>query len=185
MRLFVALDIPEEVRRRLADYVAELHRIPEFAEARWSNVDGLHVTLKFIGEYPEEKLAELKSGLGQVKAVRFEVGFSGIGFFPQPRAPRVMVAEMKYGDELPRLAAGVEQTCSRLGIAVEDREYHPHLTLARFKPPQRRLGPAVERLLAMPAPGFGRMSATEFFLYQSKTSPKGSVYTKLERFSLV
>lgn len=183
MRLFVALDIPDEIRRRLADYAERLRQeIPQFAAARWTRVDGLHVTLKFIGEYPEAKLPQLRDALVKIASPTFDVSFAGAEFFPNARSPRVLVAGVSAGRELAALAQSVEETCARLGIEQERRAYHPHLTLARFKP-EKALAAGAQRVLEAPPPRFGTMTAAEFILFQSQLSPKGSRYTRLERFS--
>jgi RNA 2',3'-cyclic 3'-phosphodiesterase len=85
------------------------------------------------------------------------------------------------GDELPRLASAVDAALSKLGIAREEKPYHPHLTLARASNhPLREL----QALITDPPPQFGTMTAREFFLYQSQPQKGGSKYTKLERFAL-
>lgn len=182
MRIFVALDIPGEIRARLAEYV---ERVRGYApEARWSRVEGLHLTLKFVGEVNDQKLGEIKNALAAVNRAPFEVAFARIGFFPTPRSPRVFWAGVEAGEELPRLAGTIEQKLQTLGIAREGRRYSPHLTLARSgSSPQslRGLGPLLER---EPAPQFGTMTAREFWLYRSELGRGGSKYTKLERFEM-
>lgn len=182
MRLFVALDIPDEIRRGLADYSENLRQtIPQFASARWARVEGLHVTLKFIGEYPEAKLPHLKDALAEITSPTFDVSFGGVEFFPNARSPRVLVAGVSAGPELVALAKSVEEACANVGIEQEERAYHPHLTLARFKP-EKSLAAGAQRVLEAPPPRFGTMTAAEFILFQSQLSPQGSRYTRLERF---
>ena len=80
MRLFIALDIPEDVRERLRDYV---ERVRVYApEARWTRLESLHVTLKFIGEVNDAKVEEIKNALTQVQDKPFQVDFKETGFFP-------------------------------------------------------------------------------------------------------
>ena len=180
MRLFVALDIPAAVRSKLSAYS---DRVREYApNAKWARVEGLHVTLKFIGEVKEEKLVPIKAALARVKAGELEVGFEGIGFFPTAKSPRVFWAGVKAGDELPQLAKAVDDDLAAIGFAPEDRAYSPHLTLARSRNGElRSLTPLLE---AEAPPQFGTMTAREFFLYQSKPGRGGSTYTKLQAFRL-
>lgn len=183
MRLFVALDIPEEIRERLRQYV---ERMQAFApDARWARIESLHVTLKFIGEVKEEKLPAIKSALAQIKAQAFQVEFKDIGFFPSPKSARVFWAGVSASDALPQLALATETAAEKVGIARENRAYHAHLTLARAPEGVRHCFRLLqERLSAEEAPHFGTMTAQEFFLYQSQIMRGGARYTKLQRFPL-
>jgi 2'-5' RNA ligase len=182
MRIFIALDIPGEIRARLAEYVERLRQYAP--EARWARVEGLHLTLKFVGEVKDPKLNEIKHALASVKTSRFDVTFAKAGFFPTPRSPRVFWAGVEAGEELPRLASAIEQELESLGIAQEARAYSPHLTLAREGSIPRSLKGLAPLLEREPPPQFGTMTAREFWLYRSDLSPGGSKYTKLERFAL-
>ena len=182
MRIFIALDIPGEIRARLAEYV---ERVRQYApEARWARVDGLHLTLKFVGHVDDAKVAEISKALAAVKVAPFEITFAKIGFFPTPRSPRVFWIGVEAGDRLSQLAASIETELEKMGIAREERKYSPHLTLARegsISHSLKGLSPLLER---EPAPQFGTMTAREFWLYRSELSRGGSKYTKLERFGL-
>ncbi|HYN14315.1 MAG TPA: RNA 2',3'-cyclic phosphodiesterase [Terriglobales bacterium] len=192
MRLFLALDIDSEIRRRIAQF---MDGVRGFApDARWVPAESLHITLKFIGEWPAEQLDELKRALAGVGGQPAEITFSGTGFFPTPKSARVFWIGIQAGAELASLAKAVDVATSALGIESEQRAFAPHLTLARTGSgrPQRmssNRGNASfrhlqEKLAAMPAPAFGTMSPREFFLYQSKLSSKGAEYTKLQSFPL-
>lgn len=190
MRLFVALDIEPEIRQRLATFLDGVRGLAP--EVRWVSVESLHLTLKFIGE--TEKLDAIRQALAAVRGRATEVAFRGTGFFPTPRAPRVFWIGIEADAHLAPLAAAVEAALEPLGVERERREFSPHLTLARTGSgrPQRMAGDRPnssfkrlqDKLAAMPPPDFGRMTAREFFLYQSKLSPKGAQYTRLERFAL-
>jgi RNA 2',3'-cyclic 3'-phosphodiesterase len=182
MRLFVAIDIPEQVRSALGELMKSLHGACR--DARWVRLAGLHVTLKFIGETPPERAAELKSALASI-ATRAPIAmhFRGLGFFPNPRRPRVLWAGVEAGPDLATLANAVEKALSPAGIQQEDRPYSPHLTLARFKDSARvdALQVAIEKAGQLE---FGATTATEFHLYQSVLKPGGAEYTRLATFSL-
>jgi 2'-5' RNA ligase len=150
-------------------------------EARWARVEGLHVTLKFVGQASDARVEQIKTALASIKAATFAVRFEGIGFFPNPKAARVFWAGVDGSNELPQLASAIDAALEKLGIERETKSYHPHLTLARTSArPLRELQP----LLAGTPPQFGTMTAREFFLYQSQPQKGGSKYTKLERFRL-
>jgi 2'-5' RNA ligase len=192
MRIFLALDIDPEIRRRLAQF---MDGVRGFApNARWVSAESLHITLKFIGEWPPEKLEDLKQALAGVCSRPAEITFSGTGFFPTSKSARVFWIGIQAGPELASLAGAVDAATSALGVDSEERAFAPHLTLARTGSgrPQRMSSDRgntsfrhlQEKLAAMPAPAFGTMSPREFFLYQSKLSSKGAEYTKLQGFPL-
>jgi 2'-5' RNA ligase len=179
MRVFIALDIPTDVRAGLTKYMEGARLLAP--EARWARVEGLHVTLKFVGEASESRVGEIKTALASVKAAPFTLRFAGVGFFPNPKAARVFWAGVDGGDDLPRLASTVEAALEKLAFPRETKAYHPHLTLARMSSrPLRELQPLSDD----PPSQFGTMTAREFFLYQSQPQKGGSKYTKLERFAL-
>ncbi|MFZ1007886.1 MAG: RNA 2',3'-cyclic phosphodiesterase [Candidatus Sulfotelmatobacter sp.] len=194
MRLFVALDIDDNIRGRLSRFVEGVRGFSP--EARWVRPESLHVTLKFIGEKPGPEVELIKQALRTIEADTFEMNFCGYGFFPGARAARVFWVGIESRDRLTALAATVDKTLAQIDIAKEEHAFSPHLTLARrgggSGPPHKQNGDHLnrdfeklqEKLAALPAPEFGIMTARQFFLYQSKLSPKGSTYTKLAGFSL-
>jgi 2'-5' RNA ligase len=179
MRLFIALDIPEEIRAKIDAFMERGQVLAP--QARWARVEGLHVTLKFIGHVKDERVPEIKTALAKVKAAPFTVKFEGVGFFPNPRAARVFWIGVDGGDALPGLASAIDARLEKTGLARDDKPYRPHLTLARTSArPLREL----QSLAGDAAPQFGTMTAREFYLYESKPQRGGSKYTKLERFGL-
>jgi RNA 2',3'-cyclic 3'-phosphodiesterase len=194
MRLFVALDINDDIRNRIAGY---LEGIRGFAPTvRWIRSESLHVTLKFIGATPDENVEGIRQTLATIEAAAIETRFCGYGFFPGGRDPRVFWIGIEAGSKLTSLAAIVDRKLESLGIPKEQYPFRPHLTLARGPGgsgsprrhkrdrPNRAFRSLQEQLAALPAPEFGTMTAHEFFLYQSQLSPDGSKYRKLAGFAL-
>jgi RNA 2',3'-cyclic 3'-phosphodiesterase len=178
MRLFTAIEIPAEIKLRLS---ALLDRLRPFAKLSWSPPEHLHVTTKFIGEWPEARLEELNRTLAAVHVPGpIEIAVRGLGWFPNERNPRVFWAGIESGPELATLAHATEQSLAALGIAAEDREFHPHLTLARRRNPVP-LEHLRKELAKIPSIDFGRFQAGAFFLYLS-TAGK---YIKLNEFPLL
>ena len=180
MRLFTGLDLPRDVAANLEDL---LRRLKPTAKLNWSPPANLHITSKFIGEWPEARLEELKSALAAIpRPGVFPVSIRQLGFFPTARAPRSFWAGIEALG-LPELAAATDQATAALGVPPEKRAYSPHLTLARIKPCAElpSLHQALERL---PSREFGEFPADRFFLYLSTLRPTGSVYTKLAEFPL-
>ena len=159
-----------------------MQQLKTAAQINWSPPHNLHITTKFIGEWPEARLPELKSALGALPARQpIAIAIEKLGFYPHPHSPRVFWAGVHAGDELVGLARDTDALLAPLGIAKEVRAYAPHLTLARIKPPGKQ--PALMQAVAkLPSLDFGGFVAERFHLYQSRTAPAGSVYTKLAEF---
>jgi RNA 2',3'-cyclic 3'-phosphodiesterase len=194
MRLFLALDIDDDIRERITLFVDGVRNFAP--DARWMQPESLHVTLKFIGEQPESVMENIKRAMATVSAGTTQIDFRGYGFFPTSKSARVFWIGMNSGPELVALAAAIDDTMPSLGIPKEDRPFSPHITLARGRRasgsprisskdgPSRIFQRLQEKLSALSVPEFGTMTPREFFLYQSHLSPKGSKYTKLASFSL-
>src|ERR1700685_140082 len=119
MRLFIGLDPLDEVRERLERLLIHVRAC---AHLKWSAVYNLHVTLKFIGEWPEDKLPELEGELRSIpprEPIPAEV--KGLGWYPNPHHPRVFWVGVQAGDMLTALAKDIESALGPLGIASEDR----------------------------------------------------------------
>ena len=182
MRLFVALELDEAVRSRTAVLLRQLE--PAASQVKWVKPQSLHLTLKFIGEQPEDKLSALVEALAAVPAPGpLEVSFRGLGCFPNERHPRVFWVGVLAPPALGQLAAAVERALAPLGIEPEQRPFSPHLTLGRLRQGSRLwslpLGWEAHR-----SEDFGHYTATELFLYQSRLSPHGAEYVKLKHFPL-
>jgi 2'-5' RNA ligase len=185
MRLFVATDIPADIRQALAEAGTKLK--PAAPEARWVRPESLHLTLKFIGEQPEEKVASICAALRAAKTPGpFRLGLRGLHFFPEGRFPRVL-AVFIHGEtghrktaELVRL---VDLQLAPLNIPREERAFRGHLTVARLDPGARHA--ALEAALAdMMRREWGEFDVREFHLYRSELKRGGAVYTRLAAFPL-
>jgi 2'-5' RNA ligase len=180
MRLFVAIDIPAEIKDALHCFVSHLRPT---AKIGWSSVDNLHITTKFVGDWPEPRLDEMKRTLASVPVNGpIDIIVTGLGWFPNPRRPRVFWAGVEGGEPLRALAQATEQAVARLGVPIEERAYSPHLTLARIREAVSLecLHQTVESFPAGCGFNFGTFSATQFFLYLSA----GGKYTQLAGFPL-
>ncbi len=180
MRVFVALDIPDDVRRAIASVAGKLEGTCR--GARWARVADMHVTLKFIGEAPAEKVERIKSALAAVHSTTpMEMTFRGAGFFPNERHPRVFWVGISATPNLAELAADIERRMEELGIPREQRPFRPHLTLARFKS-EEGLDRLRETLRGLEPLEFGSTQTGELHLYQSQLKPGGAVYMRLATF---
>jgi 2'-5' RNA ligase len=181
MRLFVALEISSTVRENLAELLKSLRSISP--QTRWARPENLHVTLRFIGEVSEARLAGIRGALFGVRSHQpVTLEFRGLGFFPNEKHPRVFWAGIDASPNLKTLAADIDGATEKLGIPVEKRPFSPHLTLARFEPPRlpEKLRPPIQENAVR---DFGSLCAKDFHLIESKLKPSGAEYTTLESFS--
>jgi len=181
MRLFVALDLPYEMRRNLE---LLLHLLKPLARVQWSPVANLHLTTKFIGDFPEERLDKLNSALAAIpRPGPLRIAIRGLGWFPHPDRPRIFYAGIQAPPELPSLARDTDAACATLGLPREEKDYRPHLTLARLRNPAPLTALKAE-IARLPNTDFGAFTADQFHLYRSQLQPGGSIYTKLASFPL-
>lgn len=181
MRLFTGIDLPKNVKERLDVLISHLRHT---AHLSWSPAYNLHITTKFIGEWPKERLGELAEAIGAVQAAGpVRISVKGLGWFPNPHSPRIFLAAVHATPALGELAAATDKACASLGIETEKRPYSPHLTLARI----RQVVPlnALRRTIAeLESVEFGEFTAECFYLYLSEPGPSGSIYTPLHEFPL-
>ena len=180
MRVFIAIDVPEEVRSRLTALQDELR--PGTTTARWVATESIHLTLKFIGEIPPERRTDIDEGLAGLSWKPFSVSVRGIGFFPGTRHARVIWAGL-HAPALQGLAEEVDARLERVGFGKEDRKFRPHLTLARSKNSRldTALVTACEKFVDAE---FGTFTVDRYYLYESTLKPGGSLYTKLKEYPL-
>jgi 2'-5' RNA ligase len=182
MRLFIAAELPDEVRAVLSHGLGPLKR--DQPPARWVRPEGMHLTVKFLGEQPSELAVGLDgavpaalSGLAPVT-----VRLGGGGFFPNERHPRVAwVGGCAPG--LDSWARAVEDTAAGLGVEREARPFSLHLTLARLERPWGVK--AVEHFLVEVGRWqFPEFVARELVLFESELTPAGAVYTPRRRWAV-
>lgn len=179
MRLFVALNLPVAERDRLQRAAGAL-RVAHLP-VRWVQGDALHLTLKFLGEVPEQRAGEIEAGLDRVAGtvVPFELELRGLGGFPNLANPRVVWVGVHAPPELARLASGVEDAMAEMGFPREARPFTPHLTLGRA---ERDARASAFRGLARLAADFdfsARIPAHSIDLMRSHLSPRGARYERL------
>jgi 2'-5' RNA ligase len=176
MRLFTAIDLPSDILLRLERLLSALR--PE-ALIKWSPLDNLHITTKFIGEWPEQRIQELHEALRPVtRRPPFEIELKRLGWFPNDRSPRVLWLGVEGGEELAGLAADIERALSSLGIAEEEKAFSPHLTLARIKNPVP-LSNLRNSVQEMQPAALGKFLVSHLSLFRSRPGTNASIYEKL------
>jgi 2'-5' RNA ligase len=184
MRLFVAFEIPEPVRRELTRRMAGLReRLPR---ARWVDPEKIHLTLLFLGETPADRVPDLAAQLGEAFAKHPPIAtrLSGGGTFPPRRAARVAWVGMESPEDLAAVQADVAAAAvAAIGFEPEERPFTPHVTLARCEPSWPR-GVAEKFTAAFPGEIGPPFVVDRGVLMESKLSPRGARYGVVETFPM-
>jgi 2'-5' RNA ligase len=184
MRLFVAIEIPEEIRNDMMRWIATLSQaIPDpHHRLRWVKKDQLHLTLKFLGETGDDQLPALSQVLrsASLENSTFSMSFSQVGHF----GGRVIWLGLKSGvEEATRTARLIENACTSIGFVTENRPFQPHITLARSKK-----NPGTIQLQTLPlsikSHAFGPFDVSQISLVRSTLTPSGAFYETLAQFPL-
>jgi RNA 2',3'-cyclic 3'-phosphodiesterase len=187
MRLFVAFDLPGEVRQALGELIAQLR--PLCPAARWVRPEAMHLTLKFLGHVEDQagggQLDSIRAALAAVhSSAPVEMQFRGIGFFPDARRPRVVWCDIDSSPNLAPLAADISLVLQPLGFPPEDRAFVPHMTLARLDT-SRGSAKLVRAAEEVQSREFGSARETEFHIFESILRPSGAEYRKLQTYGFV
>jgi 2'-5' RNA ligase len=179
MRTFLAVEVPADVKRALASLQEELRS--SGADVRWIRPEGIHLTLKFLGEIPSQRVDEIREAVEEMLGTHrpFSLEVRGLGGFPRLSQPRVVWVGL--GGEVDRLRAlqeDVEKGMNALGFPREERPFHPHLTLGRVRSPRRRdrLLEGIRSLMDIQLGGFRVEAVAQF---ESELLPSGARYTRL------
>ena len=161
MRLFTAIDLPGELVATLARLIDQLR---PSARINWSAPANLHITTKFIGEWPDNDLDRLTRAL-ETLAPRepIPIAMRGVGFFPNPHSPRLFWAAVHAGPELAALARDTDAALAGIGVPADTKPFSPHLTLARIKAPAK-MQPLREAIAALPSTEFGAFTPDTILL---------------------
>ena len=186
LRTFIAVPLPDEVAQELAAVQRQIRRrAPECV--RWVAPSKIHLTLRFLGDVLEERIAPIKEALSVVArhVQPFEIQVKGIGAFPSTHRPSVIWVGVEDASSwLALVQRAVEEAMTHLGFQPETRAFSPHLTLGRVQrgasaQDKRELGASLE---ATPVGLLGTVTAQEMILFKSTLKPDGAQYTPLARF---
>ena len=176
IRLFVALQLPEDVARGLT---AIQSGVPG---ARWSTREQLHLTLRFIGEVDGLDANAINEMLAALSAPRFTVELKGVGAFGG-KNPRALWAGVAANDALLHLQRKIESAIQRLGFAAEERKYTPHVTLARLR--ATPAGRVMDYLSDHGLYASGPFEVNQFALFSSRLTQNGSIYVAEQEYVLI
>ena len=176
IRLFVALDLPDDLRRRLAKLASGL------SGARWVPPENYHLTLRFIGEVPPHRAEEADLALAGLRARGFSLTMAGIGTFAKGGRPTSLWAGVERNAQLDHLQGKIENALQRAGFEPERRRFAPHVTLARLDAvPETKLVDYIQSrslFRAEPVP------IEHFTLFSSLLGKQQSVYTAEIEYAL-
>lgn len=176
MRLFVAIDLPEDVK----DAIADTYRaIPG---TKWVDETKLHCTLHFIGDVAENDVETIIAGLSKIRSAPMQLQIKSAGFFPPRKEPRILWFGIEHPPELLLLQSKIERTCTSNGTTGETRKFHPHITVARLNDPHREK--VAEFIVTNSLFSSEPFEITQFHLYRSHQGKTTTHYEKLVSFNL-
>ncbi len=183
IRTFIALELSDEIHRKLAQLIDDLKKGVQFTPARpkWVRPESIHMTLKFLGNIEEnmvDRIAEvLKHAAAETEPFLLKV--RNLGVFPDERRPRVLWVGVTNGDEETcALQKKIDEGLSPLGFDREKRPFHPHLTLARIKS-LRGTAAMMGVVRSHKSRYVGECQIDRIILFRSELHPEGARYTKL------
>ena len=184
-RVFCAIELPAPTRLRLLSHIEKLQALVPGVRASWSRESNIHLTLKFLGETPQQRVRKFDTAMSRaVKGIPpFKIRISGSGVFPRPRDPRVLWVGISDPEGLlATLHSRIEAEAEQEGFAKEARQFHPHLTLARLRTRDgaREIARAHEELQFPPE----EITVNEVLFIRSELSSQGSRYSTLSKYAL-
>jgi 2'-5' RNA ligase len=184
IRCFISLHVPEEIVTGISQYIQELKKLT--TGVKWIRPEGIHLTLKFLGEIESSRVKMIESRLPEISkaCAPFNIYVSGSGCFPGRKKPRVFWVGLEQGESNPLLGIHVliENILEPLGFDKEKRRFSPHLTLGRVKHPANFLN-IYTFFDKHPFPKIN-FHVTEFFFMRSELKPSGAEYSVIGRYPL-
>jgi 2'-5' RNA ligase len=183
LRTFVAIDFSPEIIRKINDVINYFKtQTPEKA-LKWVAPENLHLTVKFLGDVPDNKIEQVKMLINQAleNVKSFEIGVEKLGMYPNPGSPRVVWLGITGGEPLKEIHKKLESQLQEAEIEPEKRSFSPHLTIARVrrnadKQTVKEIGEALSKFKV---DSLGKCLINHVVLYKSELTPKGPIYTPL------
>ena len=178
-RLFIAIDLPDEIRKILQKSARKL----DLKGARYSRLEQMHLTLRFLGNVLGDRKEKLIQMLHDIHLPSFELDTDSLGVFPKRGMPRILWVGLKESDVLNELQRSIEDVVEKCGFEAYNKPWHPHITLARLKGRNHLTKEILEG--ASPQNEAMRFPVDAFYLYRSELRKSGAVYAIQETFKLV
>ncbi len=184
IRVFIAIEIDSEIKNKLSEYLSKLKSTG--ADVKWVSPENMHLTLKFIGCIEKEALINLNRIINDaISSIEpFSISIGNIGAFPSLKKPHVVfVRVLEQGNNLIKIYEKLDKGVERLGIKKESKKYVGHITLGRVRS-QKNISKLKNTLNSETECYFGCERVTSLSLIQSKLTPTGPLYTRLNNFIL-
>jgi len=188
LRTFIAIEFPSEILRKIEKIINYFKSLTPEASLKWVATENLHLTIKFIGDFPEDNLAQLKSTINEsLQDVRqFTISVEGLGMYPSGKRPRVIWLGISQADPIIEIHQKLDDALQTLNVKPDHRKFSAHLTIARVR---RRTEDEVvaeigKTLSEFKVGSLGEAKIDKFHLFQSELTPKGPIYTPLLTISL-
>jgi len=184
MRTFVAIALEPKIKHTLSQFIKKLE--DHNPNIRWVREQGMHLTLKFIGEIPENRVEKILSVLRDLSAEHecFPLLLRGTGSFPpRSKCPRILWVGIQENQGLFSVQHDIESLLEKVSIARENRRFSPHLTLGRVKS-SHNIAPVLDILADNKDTEFGSMEVQEIIFFKSTLKPTGAEYSALEKIRL-
>ena len=184
IRTFIAIPLSDRIKEELSKLQEELKKSE--AQVKWVRPEGIHLTLKFLGNVEEEKIREIEEAICRKtrKGSSFLLSLGCLGVFPDFRRPRVVWVGVEEGaSKVKELAKIIEKALLPLGAKKEDHPFSPHLTLGRVKG-GKGIGRLKEILSSLEAKNLGSLNVHRIEIIKSQLTPKGAIYTTLRKIIL-
>lgn len=178
MRTFIAIEIPQNIKQKIYDAFKK-EREKEKG-IKWVEKENLHITLKFLGEIEKEKVKDIEKILDEIplKFKSFEAKLEEIGTFPDFKNPRVLWVGVSPREKIEEIFKFIEERIEKekIDVSKEEREFHPHITIARIK---------VKGRFSFERKKFGEnFKINRIALFKSDLRPEGPIYTLLKEVEL-
>jgi len=183
-RLFLAIDFPKETKEELESLIGRLSL--KYPQVRWEKRERIHLTLKFLGGVEEERIREILEGIKKVTAgiKPFWLQPEKLGYFL--RQSLIVWLGVKVQKGLTQIADNLENEMAKLGFSKEKRAFSPHITIGRAKrvAPRKKWQRIAQEIKNFPTPSFSKFKVKEIILMKSQLTPKGSIYSVVDKICL-
>jgi len=184
MRCFIAINLDDSLKREINSVMAGLRQ--GNWDVKWVPAENLHITLRFLGETPENITEKIRLELAGVSGRHesFDLNFRGVGVFPDRKRPRVVWIDLVHPKDLIRLQQDVDEYLATLGFERETRDFSPHLTIGRVRSLRGR-DFFLEAMEALKDRDFGNIGVDRIYLMKSDLKPAGAQYSVIAEFPLI
>ncbi|RMG05508.1 MAG: RNA 2',3'-cyclic phosphodiesterase [Nitrospirae bacterium] len=175
MRVFISINLSDEVKGEISEFMNLLKSYD--APVRWVRPEGIHLTIKFLGEVERERVELIRESLSKdlTDTKPFSITLKGTGVFPDYRRPRVLWIGIEPSDNLLEVYNKTEDSLSNIGFKKETRPFRPHITIGRVKG-QYGLDPVLREIRGHKSEEFGKIDVSGIHIMESLLRPEGAVY---------